>query len=102
MRQRASKTTCCTYAALFRSLLAVRELSDNRVGIFSGERFDVDSSVGLSGECDFLLTLSDPVPIIRAPVFFVVEAKIGRAPSELQSQSNLVCRLLLEKKKSEV
>ncbi len=56
-------------------LLAVRELSGNRVGIFSGERFDVDSSVGLSGECDFLLTLSDPVPIIRAPVFFVVEAK---------------------------
>src|SRR2546427_9360790 len=26
-------------------------------------------------------------------------AEIGRAPSELQSQSNLVCRLLLEKKK---
>src|SRR2546430_7208364 len=25
--------------------------------------------------------------------------EIGRAPSELQSQSNLVCRLLLEKKK---
>src|SRR5688572_31542415 len=28
-----------------------------------------------------------------------VNVKIGRAPSELQSQSNLVCRLLLEKKK---
>src|SRR2546427_1485061 len=27
------------------------------------------------------------------------EEEIGRAPSELQSQSNLVCRLLLEKKK---
>src|SRR5688572_30882868 len=27
--------------------------------------------------------------------------KIGRATSELQSQSNLVCRLLLEKKKDE-
>src|SRR2546427_7850796 len=26
--------------------------------------------------------------------------EIGRAPSELQSQSNLVCRLLLEKKKN--
>src|SRR2546430_9201238 len=26
--------------------------------------------------------------------------EIGRAPSELQSQSNLVCRLLLEKKKT--
>src|SRR5688572_32574535 len=28
-----------------------------------------------------------------------VKRKIGRAQSELQSQSNLVCRLLLEKKK---
>src|SRR5688572_32726688 len=27
------------------------------------------------------------------------DVKIGRAQSELQSQSNLVCRLLLEKKK---
>src|SRR5690606_24250328 len=27
------------------------------------------------------------------------ESKIGRAPSELQSRENLVCRLLLEKKK---
>src|SRR2546430_13534148 len=29
-----------------------------------------------------------------------VPAEIGRAQSELQSQSNLVCRLLLEKKKT--
>lgn len=56
-------------------LLAVRELSDNAVAIFSGERFDVDTAAGLGGECDFLLTLSAPVPIIRAPAFFVVEAK---------------------------
>lgn len=56
-------------------LLAVRELSGNAVAIFSGERFDVDNSVGLAGECDFLLTLSTPVPIIRPPVIFVVEAK---------------------------
>jgi hypothetical protein len=56
-------------------LLAVRELSDNAVAIFSGERFDVDISAGLAGECDFLLALSPAVPIIRAPVIFVVEAK---------------------------
>jgi hypothetical protein len=56
-------------------LLAVRELSGNTVAIFSGERFDVDSTAGLAGECDFLLALSTPVPIIRAPVIFVVEAK---------------------------
>jgi hypothetical protein len=56
-------------------LLAVRELSGNTVGIFSGERFDVDVAAGLTGECDFLLTLSNATPIIRAPVIFVVEAK---------------------------
>src|SRR5256886_7562541 len=31
---------------------------------------------------------------------YVKLAEIGRATSELQSQSNLVCRLLLEKKKT--
>src|SRR5688572_31345616 len=30
----------------------------------------------------------------------VMHVEIGRATSELQSQSNLVCRLLLEKKKN--
>src|SRR2546427_3434276 len=34
------------------------------------------------------------------PVLAAID-KIGRATSELQSQSNLVCRLLLEKKKKE-
>ncbi|HEV3436092.1 MAG TPA: hypothetical protein VG122_01960 [Gemmata sp.] len=56
-------------------LLAVRELSGNTEGIFSGERFDVDPAAGLSGECDFILTLSHATPIIRAPAIFVVEAK---------------------------
>lgn len=56
-------------------LLAVRELSGGRVSIFSGDRFDVDASEGLAGECDFLLALSPAVPILRAPVIFVVEAK---------------------------
>src|SRR2546427_8548786 len=35
--------------------------------------------------------------VVNNPTFTL--AKIGRAQSELQSQSNLVCRLLLEKKK---
>lgn len=56
-------------------LLGVRELSGNMMAIFSGERFDVDSSTGLAGECDFLLTLSPAVPIIRAPAMFIVEAQ---------------------------
>ena len=56
-------------------LVAVREMSGNRVAIFSGERFDVDPAEGLGGECGFLLTLSAAVPILRAPVITVVEAK---------------------------
>ena len=32
-------------------LLAVRELSDNAVALFSGERFDVETASGLAGEC---------------------------------------------------
>ena len=59
-------------------LLAVRELSGNAVTIFSGENFDIDRTAGLSGEVDFLLTLSPqaPVlPVIRSPVFVMVEAK---------------------------
>ena len=56
-------------------LLAVREASGNRVAIVSGQRFDVDPSRGLQGECDFLLARSDPLPRLRAPVVAVVEAK---------------------------
>jgi hypothetical protein len=43
-------------------LLAVRELSGERVAILSGQRLDVDAGRRLLGECDFILALSDPVP----------------------------------------
>jgi hypothetical protein len=56
-------------------LLAVREISDNRISILSGERLDVDPSRGLVGECDFILALSDPIPFLRAPIATIVEAK---------------------------
>ena len=56
-------------------LLACRELSGGALAIFSGDRFDVDPGRGLVGECDFLLTLSEPMPRIRSPIAAVVEAK---------------------------
>ena len=56
-------------------LLAVRELSGGRVAILSGQRLDVDLARRLSGECDFLLSLSDPLPRLRAPLLAVLEAK---------------------------
>jgi hypothetical protein len=56
-------------------LLAARELSGDRLAIFSGQRLDVDAARGLTGECDFLLALSPPVPPLRSPIVAIVEAK---------------------------
>jgi hypothetical protein len=56
-------------------LLAVRELSGERIAILSGQRLDVDPERRLLGECDFILALSDPVPRLRAPLVTIVEAK---------------------------
>jgi hypothetical protein len=58
-------------------LLAVRELSGDRIAILSGGRLDVDPARRLVGECDFLLMLSEPLPRLRAPLLAVVEAKKG-------------------------
>ena len=56
-------------------LLAVRELSGDRVSILSGHCLDVDPMRRLSGECDFLLSLAEPLPRLRAPLLTVLEAK---------------------------
>jgi hypothetical protein len=54
---------------------AARELSGDRFAIYSGQRLDIDSSRGLVGDCDFILTASEPVLPLRAPIAVVVEAK---------------------------
>jgi hypothetical protein len=56
-------------------LLAIRELSGERIAILAGQRLDVDPARRLVGECDFILALSEPVPRLRAPLLTVVEAK---------------------------
>lgn len=56
-------------------LLAVRELSGGRISILSGQGMNVDPARGLSGECDFILAASDPLPRLRAPLLTMVEAK---------------------------
>lgn len=56
-------------------LLAARELSQERLAIYSGQRLDVDPERGLTGECDFLLALGPAIPPLRSPIAAVVEAK---------------------------
>ena len=56
-------------------LLTVRDLAHERVTIYSGQRLDGDANAGLTGECDFILTTTPPLPIIQAPIISIVEAK---------------------------
>lgn len=56
-------------------LLASRELSQEKLAIYSGKRLDVDPEKGLVGECDFILTLSPPILPLRSPIVTLVEAK---------------------------
>lgn len=56
-------------------LLASRDLYQNAVSIYSGQRLDSDPSSGLVGECDFIVTTTPPLPLIQAPIISIVEAK---------------------------
>lgn len=58
-------------------LLACRELVPGDLAIYSGQRLDVDPDRGLTGECDYILALTAPVPRLRAPLVTVLEAKCG-------------------------
>ncbi len=60
---------------IYPMLLDVRRQLDRRVGLVSGEEFNVDESVGLNGICDFLMTRSATVLEIETPAIVIVEAK---------------------------
>jgi hypothetical protein len=56
-------------------LMEVRRLLDHRVSLFSGVDFTVDAERGLNGNCDFLISRSPELLIVKAPVIAIVEAK---------------------------
>jgi hypothetical protein len=56
-------------------LAALWRLNDYRFTLFSGETLRGDPAQQLIGECDFLLVKPKQVPIIRAPVVCITEAK---------------------------
>lgn len=56
-------------------LLEIRRLLNDKISLFSGREFNVDSEKGLNGACDFLISLSESQLIINAPVITIVEAK---------------------------
>lgn len=56
-------------------LSELRRLLAGRFGLFSGVEFDVDSSRGLNGYCDFILTRSPLQSVLTAPALVIIEAK---------------------------
>ena len=56
-------------------LLELRDHFDQRISLFSGIDFSVDAEKGLTGVCNFLVSLS-PIPfVLEAPIIVLVEAK---------------------------
>ena len=56
-------------------LVELREQLERRISLFSGVDFNVDSESGLTGVCDFLISLSPWQQFVEAPVITLVEAK---------------------------
>jgi len=56
-------------------LLAIEEICPPPLAIYSGQRLDVDPDKGLTGECDFVLAGTETVPMLRAPLLTILEAK---------------------------
>ena len=56
-------------------LLEVKSILNQKISLFSGNDFTVDTTLGLNGVCDFFLSLSSEQLFIEAPAVVVVEAK---------------------------
>ncbi len=58
-------------------LLELRRVLGDTISVLSGVRLDVAPDEGLQGVCDFIISRTAPVPIVQAPLVFIVEAKKG-------------------------
>ncbi len=56
-------------------LIELREHFDRHISLFSGIDFSVDVEGGLTGVCDFLVSLSPSQFFLEAPIITLVEAK---------------------------
>ncbi|MGB3642151.1 MAG: hypothetical protein WBA39_31915 [Rivularia sp. (in: cyanobacteria)] len=56
-------------------LFELRKLLNKEISFFSGEEFNVDENLGLTGFCDFIVSLSPEQLFIEAPALVIIEAK---------------------------
>lgn len=85
-------------------LLELRRGSAEPFAIYSGRNLEGDRSIGLNGECDFLLSRGETSYSLHAPVFTIVEAKkqdldlgLGQCAAQLVG-----ARLFNQKKKAPI
>lgn len=55
-------------------IFELRKLFKKEISFFSGEEFDVDNDLGLTGCSDFIVSLSPEQLFIEAPVLIIIEA----------------------------
>jgi hypothetical protein len=56
-------------------LLELSDLNHHTFSIYSGMNLDVDESLGLKGECDFMFSFSRIQDFVVSPIFCITEAK---------------------------
>jgi len=56
-------------------LIDLRRQLKEKINLFSGIEFDVDSERGLNGICDFIISNSSEILFVSAPIITLVEAK---------------------------
>ena len=57
-------------------LTEIAKINKGQITIYSGHELNVDKSLGLNGECDYLLSLGKKVlDYVDTPIFSIVEAK---------------------------
>src|SRR2546427_3547157 len=100
MIRRPPRSTLFPYTTLFRSAVLVQYLSA-KLGLVSGMSLPEALRARLSRPARLAYWLQAEVVAIATDLAEVVGgARSEEHTSELQSQSKLVCRLLLEKKKN--
>lgn len=81
-------------------LIELRKQLLNQISLFSGKEFNVDPEKGLSGFCDFLISLSSEQLLIEAPVITLVEAKNDNIESGLgQCMAEMLAAQLFNQRK---
>jgi hypothetical protein len=81
-------------------LVELKRQLPSQISIFSGRDFTVDSTKGLNGFCDFLISRSPEQILIEAPVVTLVEAKNDNIQSGLgQCMAEMIAAQLFNQNK---